>query len=170
MPMLAVTDFNKLFLLETDASKLGLGAVLSQKQTDAWYHLVAHMSHSLSVHEHNYHLTKQEFLALKWAIMEQFQEYLLWKLFIVKTDNNLLTYIMITPNLDVTWHHWVELLARFTFSSRYQEGWDNAAAEALSQVTSMLDAETVESILDVVTIGLIGRVDAPDPVVAESDT
>ena len=101
-PVLAFADFNKLFLLETDMSKLGLGAVLLQKQTDGWYHLVAYMSHSLTVHECNCHSTKQQFLALKWAIMEQFQEYLLWKSFAVKTDNNLLTYIMTIPNLDAT--------------------------------------------------------------------
>ena len=45
---------------------------------------------------------KQEFLALMWVIAKQFQEYLLWKPFIVQTDNNLLTYIMTTPNLDAT--------------------------------------------------------------------
>ena len=56
----------------------------------------------LTGHEHNYHSTKQEFLALKWAIIEQAHEYLLWNPFIVKTDNNLLTYIMTTPNLDAT--------------------------------------------------------------------
>ena len=66
-PVLAFTDFNKPFLLETDASKLGLGAVLSQKQTDGQYHPVAYMSWSLTVHEHNYHSTKQELLALKLA-------------------------------------------------------------------------------------------------------
>ena len=54
---LAFADFNKWFLLETDVSKLGLGTVLSQKQTDGQYHPVAYMGHSLSVHEHNYHLT-----------------------------------------------------------------------------------------------------------------
>ena len=58
---------------------------------------------------------KKEFLALKLAITEQFQEYLLWKLFIVRTDNKLLTYIMTVPNLDATWPWWVGLLARFTF-------------------------------------------------------
>ena len=92
IPVLALADFNKPFLLETDASKLGLEAMLSQKQTDGWYHLVAYVSCSLTVQEHNYHLTKQEFLALKWVITEQFQEYLLWKPFIDKTGNNLLTY------------------------------------------------------------------------------
>ena len=90
--MLAFADFDKPFLLETDASKLGLGAVLSQKQADGWYHPVAYASWSQTTHEHNYHSMKQEFLALKWAIAEQFQEYLLWKQSIVKTDNNLLTY------------------------------------------------------------------------------
>ena len=45
---------------------------------------------------------KQEFLGLKWVIIEQFQENLLWKPFIVRTVNNLLIYIMATPNLDAT--------------------------------------------------------------------
>ena len=97
-PVLAFADFNKLLLLETDASKLELGAVLSQKQTDGQYHAVAYVNCSLTVIEHSYHSTEQEFLVLKWAIMEQFQEYLFWKPFIIKTDNKLLTYIMTTPN------------------------------------------------------------------------
>ena len=42
--MLVFVDFNKPFLLETAASKLGLGAVLSQKQTEGQYHLVAYVS------------------------------------------------------------------------------------------------------------------------------
>ena len=92
-PVLAFADFNKPFLLVTNASKLGLGVVLSQKQLDGQYHLVAYVSWSLTTHEHehNYHSTKQEFLGLKWATAEQLQEYLHWKLFIVKTDNNPLT-------------------------------------------------------------------------------
>ena len=67
-PVLAFADFNKPFLLETDVSNLGLGSVLSQKQTDGQYHLVAYASQSLIVHECNYHSTKQKFLALKWVI------------------------------------------------------------------------------------------------------
>ena len=101
-PVLAFADFNKPFLQETDTSKLGLGAVLSQKQIDGQYHLVAFASWSLTVHECNYLSTKQEFLALKCAIAEQFWEYLLSKPSIVKTDNNPLTYIMTTPSLDTT--------------------------------------------------------------------
>ena len=52
-----------------------------------------------------------------------------------------------------TWHHWVvESLAGFTFSIEYQKERDNAVADALSHVTSKLDAEVVKSILDGVTI------------------
>ena len=129
--MLAFADFNKQFVLETETSKLGLGAMLSLKQTDGQYHLVANASQSLTVHECNYHSTKQEFLALKWTIAEEFQEYLLWKTFIVKTNNNSLTYIMTTPNFDATPHHSVESLARFTFSIECQKGQDDSAADAL---------------------------------------
>ena len=75
---------------------------------------------------------KQEVLVLKWEITEQFQEYPLWKPFIVKTDNNPLTYIMTTPNLDATQHHWVESPVGFTFSIKYQKGQENAAIDALS--------------------------------------
>ena len=109
---------------------------------------------------------KQEFLALKWAIAKQFQEYLLWNLFIVRTNNNPLTYIKTTPNLDATWHRWVESLARFTFNIEYQKGHDNVAADALSWVTSKLDTETMKSILDGVTVEMTERADTHDLVVA----
>ena len=63
-----------------------LGAVLSQKQADGQYNLVAYASHSLTTHECIFHAMKQEFLTLKWAIAEQFQECHLWKPFIVRTE------------------------------------------------------------------------------------
>ena len=103
-PILAFADYMKDFLLKTDASKEGLGAVLSQKQAEGDYHLVAYGSQALTAHEKHYHSTKLEFLALKWAIMEHFKEYLLYQPFLVRTDNNPLTYIMTTPNLGATGH------------------------------------------------------------------
>ena len=113
--VLAFANYTKDFLLKTDASKEGLGAVLSQKQEDRWFHLVAYGSQALTTHEKNYHSTKLEFLVLKWAIMEHFKEYLLYQPFLVKTDNNPLTYIITTPNLDATGHRWVGALAKFNF-------------------------------------------------------
>ena len=65
VPVPVFADYTKPFPLETDASKDGLGDVLSQKQADGQYHLVAHGSGSLTPHENNYHSTKLEFLALK---------------------------------------------------------------------------------------------------------
>ena len=113
-PVLAFANYTKDSLLETDASREGLGAVLSQKQEDGWFHLVDYGSQAAHhAHEKNYHSTKLEFLALKWAITEHFKEYLLYQPFLVKTDNNPLTYIMTTPNLDATGHQWVSALAKY---------------------------------------------------------
>ena len=51
-----------------------------------------------------------------------FKEYLLYQPFLVKTDNNPLTYIMTTPNLDATGHRWVSALAKYDFQLEYQKG------------------------------------------------
>ena len=120
-PVLAFTYYMKDFLLKMNASKEGLGAVLSQKQADGCFHLVAYDSQALTAHEKNYHSTKLEFLALKWAITEHFKEYLLYEPFLVKTDNNPLMYIMTTPNLDATGHRWVGALVKFNFWLEYQK-------------------------------------------------
>ena len=63
-PILAFANYTKDFLLETDTSKEGLGVVLSQKQAEGLYHLVAYGSQALTAHEKNYHSTKLEFLVL----------------------------------------------------------------------------------------------------------
>ena len=52
-PVLAFADYTKEFLLKSDASKEGLGAVLSQKQEDGWFHLVAYGSWALTTHGKN---------------------------------------------------------------------------------------------------------------------
>ena len=119
-PILAFPDFNKPFLLETDASGRGLGVVLSQKQADG-----------------RYYSNKQEFLALKWAVTEQFHEYLSpygknRNEFVVRTDNNPLTYIFSSANLDAAGQRWVAHLASYNFSLEYQKGKDNTVADFLS--------------------------------------
>ena len=67
-PVLAYPDPNKEYLLKMVALKLGLGAVLSQKQSDGRYHPVAFKSRALHGAEINYHSTKLKFLAMKWSL------------------------------------------------------------------------------------------------------
>ena len=119
-PLLAFMDFKKPFLLETDALIEGLGAVLSQKQDDGRYHPITYASRSLKGGELKYHSSKLEFLALKWAVTEQFREYLQYQPFLVRTDNNPLTYVMTMPNLNIGWwQRWPDTILR---SSTYV-GW-----------------------------------------------
>ena len=106
-PVLLFPDFDRPFLLETDASKERLGAVLFQKQDDGHYHPMAFGSHSLTPMEKNYHSSKLEFLTLKWSVREHFKEYLAYAPFVVRTDNYPLTYILTTPSLDAMGHRWL---------------------------------------------------------------
>ena len=72
VPVLVFADFEKPFRLETDASKEGLGAVLLQESDNGQYYPVAFASRELTGGELKYHSLKLKFLALKWAITEQF--------------------------------------------------------------------------------------------------
>ena len=162
-PVLVFADYSKPFLLETDASKHGLGAVLSQKQDDGKYHPVAYGSKSLSVSERKYHSSKLEFLALKWAILDHFKEYLMFGKFTVRTDNNPLTYIQTTPNLDATGLRWVAALAQYDFGLEYQRGKDNTVADVLSRKTATLDRDTVRALLDGIQVGPENRADIDAP-------
>ena len=168
-PVLAFADYMKDFLLKTDASKEGLGVVLSQKQADRHYHPVAYGSQAITAHEKNYHSTKLEFLVLKWAITELFKEYLLYQPFLVRTDNSPLMYIMTTPNLDATSHWWVGALVKFNFWLEYQKGQDNTVADVLSWITTCLGPEAMQSILDGVTLGATQRAEGDDPAMVEGD-
>ena len=111
--VLSFANYSKPFLLKTDASKDRLGAVLLQKGDDGKYHPIAYGSKALTKSEKNYHSSKLEFLDLKWAVTEHFREYLQYspEPFLIRTDNNPLTYVMATPNLDATGHQWVGSLA-----------------------------------------------------------
>ena len=175
-PVLAFADFKKPFLLETDASIEGLGVVLSQKQNDNGYHLVAYASRGLKGGKLKYHSSKLEFLALKWAVTEQFREYLQYQPFLVRTDNNPLTYVMMTPNLDAVRHRWVAAMAGYNFEIEYVCGADNKVPDTLSRVGERLDEEAVKELLDqgaikellnhAVCYG-IPRAEADDPRVVE---
>ena len=139
--------------METDASGRGLGAVLSQKQADGWYHPIAYASHVMNETEQRYHSNKQEFLALKWAVTKQFHEYLSpyrknRNEFVVHTDNNPLTYIFSSANLDAAGQRWVAHLASYNVSLEYQKGKDNTVADFLSWMNKRLPEEEVREYLN----------------------
>ena len=145
-PILSFPDFNKLFLLET-------GAVLSQKQADGRYHPITYASRVMNETEQRYHSNKQEFLSLKWAVTEQFHEYLSpygknRNEFIVRTDNNPLTYIFSSANLDAAGQRWVARLTSYNFSLEYQKGKDNTVADFLSRMNECLPEEEVQEYLN----------------------
>ena len=156
-PLLALLDFAKPFLLEMDTSKVGLGAILSQKQDDGRFHPVAFGSRSLMPTEKNYHSSKLEFLALKWGITEHFREYLAYAPFRVKMDNNPLTYILTTQNLDAMGQHRVGALPSFEFELEYQKGSENRAADALSHIPIRHDHRTMKSLMKGAVMGTSSR-------------
>ena len=136
-PVLAFADYDVPFRVTTDASLGGLGAVLSQiSPKDGLEHPVAFSSRALNDAEKNYPAHKLEFLALKWAVTDQYKDYLYGSRipFAVETDNNPLTYAFTTARLDATGHRWVAALANYNFSIGYKKGSQNVVADALSRV------------------------------------
>ena len=134
--VMAYPEFDKPFVLHTDASQDGLGAVLYQKQ-DGTMRVIRYASRTLTPAERNYYLHsgKLEFLALKWAITEQFRDYLAYgPSFTVYTGNNPLTYVMSTAKLTATGNRWVASLPNFNFCIKYRPGKANKDADFLSRM------------------------------------
>ena len=118
-----------------NASERGLGAVLSQIQENGKESAIAFASRSLSKSEKLYDAHKLEFLVLKWAVTDQFHEYLYGGDFDVYMDNNPLTYVLTTVKLDATGQQWIAALALYHFRIYYQFGKLNANADALSLIS-----------------------------------
>ena len=104
-----------------------------------------------------------EFLALKWAVTDQFKEYLRYKPFTVRIDNNPLTYVMTTPNLDAIRHQWVATLTGYNMTIEYLKGADNKVADILSQVPQRLDLEAVTVLLNHARTSNVPRAEADNP-------
>ena len=103
--------------------------------------------------EQRYHSNKQEFLALKWAVTEQFHEYLSpygknRNEFVVQMDNNPLTYIFSSANLNAAGQRWVAQLASYNFALEYQKGKDNTVADFLSCLDDRLLPGKVQDYLN----------------------
>ena len=91
-PILEYPDFERPFIIYTDASGTGLGAVLSQIHEDGKEHVISYMSRSLNKAEANYSITDQECLAVIWTI-KHFQHYLGLKPFTIVTDHSALKWL-----------------------------------------------------------------------------
>lgn len=134
-PILAYPQYCDPFIVHTDASQDGLGAVLYQKQSGT-LRVIAYASRTLTPAE-NYHLHsgKLEFLALKFAVTEQFRDYLYYFLrFTVFTDNNPLTYALTTGKLNATGLRWIGELSDFNFDIKYRPSQSNTDADSLSRL------------------------------------
>ena len=104
-PVLAYPDFTKDFVIETDASKQGLGAILSQRQEDNKLHPVAYASRSVSVAEANYAITNLETLAVVWAITH-FRYYVYGHNVTIITDHAAVKAVLGIPNLTGQHARW----------------------------------------------------------------
>ena len=94
-PLLCYPDFSRPFILETDASGVGLGAVLAQEQTDGTVKPIAYASQSLQKHERNYSITELEGLGVVWT-MKYFRAYLYGHRCTVYTDHEALKSLLNT--------------------------------------------------------------------------
>ena len=145
-PVLAYPDFTQPFVLETDASFKGLGACLTQEGSDGKCHPVAYASRGLRGPESRYpdlSAFKLELLALKWAVVDKFKDYLMSVPFVVLTDNNPLANLK-TAKLGACEMRWMAQLASFNFSVKYRAGAENKCADALSRCPGVVDVSITE--------------------------
>ena len=136
-PIMAYPDFDSAYKLHTDPSETGLRAVLYQQQ-NGLLHVIAYASCTLTPTERNYYLHsgKLEFLALKWAICDHFQDYLYYTpSFTVYTDNNPLTYVRLCAKLNATGLCWVGEVQDFNFNIKYHPETVQRDADALSRIS-----------------------------------
>ena len=147
-PVLCYPDFSKPFIVRTDASKQGLGAVLCQEQESGDVRVVSYGSRTVRKAEENYSTHKLEFLALYWAVTKQFHHYLYGAPhFTVTTDHNPLTYVQTSAKLDAVGHRWMAELGTYNFDVSYKPGRLNNDADALSRCPLQVSCASVQALL-----------------------
>ena len=145
-PILVYPNFDQSFMLETDASIKGLGAILSQKHPDQRQHPVAYASRALSAPEKNYSITELETLAVVWAV-HHFHAYLYGHEVLVITDHSAVKAILETPSPSGKHARWWTKV----FGSEvkhiqivHRPGCENAGADTLSRnpIASVSEEQT----------------------------
>ncbi|XP_058879681.1 uncharacterized protein LOC131737088 [Acipenser ruthenus] len=119
------------FVLDTDASDRGLGAVLSQKWPDG-EHVVAYYSHALSKQERRYCVTRRELLAVVVAV-KQFRPYLCGRHFLLRTDHASLQWLVNFKEPQGQLARWLEQLQEFDFTIQHRAGEKHSNADAMSR-------------------------------------
>jgi len=132
-PILAYPDFNKSFLLDTDASNSGIGAVLSQVGDDGLEHVVAYASRLLTKPERRYCVTRRELLAVV-TFTKHFRPYLLGKHFTLRTDHGSLQWLYNFKEPEGQMARWLQTLQEFDFQIVHRKGRLHNNADALSRV------------------------------------
>ncbi len=135
-PILTTPDPSRQFVVEVDASEVGVGAVISQRSpTDDRMHPCAFLSHRLSPAERNYDIGNRELLAVKLAL-EEWRHWLEGSgvPFIVWTDHKNLEYIKTAKRLNSRQARWALFFGRFDFVLSYRPGSKNVKPDALSRI------------------------------------
>lgn len=131
-PVLAIPDFSKSFILQTDASPVALGAVLLQETGDG-RRAIAYASRTLTMQERKYSIFELEALAVLFGT-EKFKMYLEHVEFELETDSQALSWVLAKPRTTGRIARWAVRLSAFKFSVRHIRGVDNAVADALSRM------------------------------------
>ena len=131
-PVLRTPNFEKPFLLQTDASKTGIGAVLSQLDDECKEHPICYLSRKMLPNELNYSVSEKECLAIVWSI-NQLRYYLQGHKFTVITDHKALKWLDNTRNCNNRLMRWSMTLQQFTFDIQYRKGITNINADSLSR-------------------------------------
>jgi hypothetical protein len=132
-PILGYPNYEKPFILFTDASGTGLGAILSQLNEHGKEIVIAYASRSLTPAERNYPITEQECLAIVWGI-QHFHKYLTRKSFKVITDHSALKSLRTIENPTGRRARWIMKLQQFNFEIKHRSGRSNKNADALSRL------------------------------------
>jgi len=130
-PILAMPIVGELFTLDTDASDLAIGAVLSQSQNNI-ERVISYASRKLSRAERNYSTTRKELLAVVFY-MKFFRHYLLNVRFRVRTDHAAILWLRKTPEPIGQQARWIEIMEMFQFTVEHRPGKAHSNADAMSR-------------------------------------
>ena len=130
-PVLTNPNYTEPFILQTDASGKGLGAVLTQR-TDGEEHPIGFISRKLTPAESRYSTIEKEALAIKWAI-SKFHYFLAGRHFFVETDHDPLRWLHVMSNQNEKLARWILALQAYDFTISSRPGVANANADALSR-------------------------------------